>query len=139
MFIPNQFVSSTALRQREYDPEGRLREFRITGGRDSDDGGIAAANSLYATDAEFFGSMAPFLRCNKARDARRRNYIIQPGGAAIVFNGPAPAVPPSPLRALMPSEQESFGHNSYDGTKFGGGGAVFNVSDAGPMGRGGAR
>ena len=139
MFIPNQFVPSTAMRLREYDSEGRLREFRITGGRDSDDGGIAEANSLYATDAEFFGTMAPFLKRNKALDAPRRNYVIQPGGAALVFRGPAPSVVQSPVRQCMPSGQESFGHNSYDGTKFGGGGAVFNVSDAGPGGRNSAR
>ena len=83
--------------------------------------------------------MAPFIRRNKAKDSVRRNYVVQPGGAIIVFDGPAPASVPSPLRALRPSDRETFGHNSMDGTKFGGGGGVFNVSDSGPAGRGSAR
>lgn len=139
MYIPNQFVSSTAVRRREYDLEGRLREFRISGGRDSDDRGIASSNSLYSTDAEFYDQMAPFLLRNRRIDAQRRNYVVQPGGAVLVFDGPAPAVAPSSMRTLRPSEGETFGHNSMDGTKFRGGGGVFNVSDSGPAGRGGAR
>lgn len=81
----------------------------------SDNGGIAEANSLYATDAELFGTISPFLKRNKLADAKRRNYIIQPGGACIYFeNDPQLADPYDHNRVQFtaPSERETFGHNT---------------------------
>lgn len=137
MFIPNRFASSSALQRREYDEEGRLRAYRISGGRDSD-AGIAGANSRYPTESEYFDAITPFLKRNRLLDSRRRNYVIQPGGASIIFDRDKmdPYLASMPLTHQMPSEQETFGHNSMDGTKLSGsGGGVFNVSDSGPAGR----
>jgi len=115
MFIPNGFLPSSANRRREYDEEGRLRETRIGPGPHTDgDGGIAESNSLFATDAEMFGAISPFLKRNRIRDVRRRNYTIQPGGACIYFEGER-SLPDPYARVDMPSEQESFGHNTQPG------------------------
>ena len=122
MWIPNGFPPSSA-RTRMYDQEGRLKEFRVDSrGASSDDGSIAEANSLYATDAELFGQVAPFLKRAKIRDANRRNYIVQPGGAVIYFDDSEPQQLQDPfgngrVQFTAPSEQETFGHNSMDGTK----------------------
>ena len=118
MFVPNGFIPSNANRTREYDEEGRLRETRIGPGPHTDgDGGITESNSLFATDAEMFGAVTPFLKRNRIRDARRRNYVIQPGGACIYFEGERTLPDPyeEKARAEMPTEQESFGHNSQPG------------------------
>lgn len=114
MQIPNGFLPSKYQKQIGYDVEGRLREFNIS--REST-GGIGDANSLYATDAERFGTMAPFLKRNKAKDAPRRNYIIQPGGACIYFGDqPAPADPYDNGRVqyTAPDPKTSFGHDTAE-------------------------
>lgn len=116
MWIPNGFVPSSINRTREYDEEGRLREVRHDSkGASSSDGAIAESNSLFATDAELFGTITPFMRVNKLRDADRRNYIIQPGGACIYFDPERP--PPDPwdngrVQFTAPSDRETFGHNT---------------------------
>lgn len=120
MFIPNGFTSSSAVRRREYDAEGRLRETRIGPGPHSDgESGIAEANSRYATDAEMFGTISPFLKRNKARDAQRRNYVIQPGGACIYFENEKELEDPYGGGRVQytdaPTEKESFGHDSMPG------------------------
>ena len=120
MYIANGFVPSSAIRRREYDEEGRLRETRIGPGPHTDgESGIAESNSLFATDAEFFGSITPFLKKNRIRDAKRRNYIIQPGGACIYFENQAQLEDPYGNGRVQytdaPSAQESFGHNSQPG------------------------
>jgi len=137
MQIPNGFVPSTAQRQVQYDEEGRMREFRIGpfGGSRGGDGGIADANSLYATDAERFGTIAPFLKRNRIRDAQRRNYIIQAGGAAIYFETEpqlADAWDNGRVQFTAPSDQETFGHNAQsDGYSRGTGGRSFQVGGRG--------
>jgi len=115
MFIPNGFVPSNANRQREYDAEGRLRE--VSYSSPTQDGGIAEASSLFATEAEQFGTISPFLKRNKAKDAQRRNYVIQPGGACIYFReDPELEDPYGGGRVqFTPTAQESFGHDSQPG------------------------
>lgn len=120
MFIPSPFIASTVNRQTFYDEEGRMHSVHVGSAADGD-GGIAEANSLYATDAEMFGTCAPFLKRAKIADAKRRNYIIQPGGACIYWEDPVQ------LKDLYnhgqvqfstaPSERESFGHNSSPGPR----------------------
>ncbi len=113
MFIPSGFLPSGANKIRSYDVEGRLHESRP--GPGGNDGGIAESNSLFSTEAEEFGSCAPFLKKNKIKDARRRNYIIQPGGACIYFESERRLEDPydnGRVQFTAPSEQESFGHNS---------------------------
>lgn len=145
MFAPNGFLPSTVVHARMYDEEGRLKAVRPGPGPHTDgDGGIAEANSLYATDAEFFGEIAPFLKRNRLADAQRRNYIIQPGGACIYFKeDPQLADPYDHNRVQytdMPSERESFGHNSMDGTKLGEpNGRAFTVGAPGALPRGSGR
>lgn len=116
MYVPNGFIPSNASRRREYDEEGRLREVSISS--PSQDGGIAESNSAYATEAEQFGTIAPFLARNKAKDARRRNYVIQPGGACLYFETP-PEYPDYWQNGRVmfdaPTQKESFGHNSQPG------------------------
>ena len=115
MYIPGRFVPSGLTKTIHYDEEGRMREFR----KDSkDEAGLGEANSLYATDAEMFGSRAPFLKVNNIRDARRRNYIIQAGGACIYWEvDPMLAEPYDHNRVqyTAPDSRDSFGHNSMDG------------------------
>ena len=121
MIPPSGFIPSNANRARFYDEEGRLKEFRPgTQGGESDEGAIAEANSLFATDAELFGSISPFLKVNKIRDAKRRNYIIQPGGACIYFEADKELKDPyggGRVQFTGPSDKESFGPTSLDGTK----------------------
>ena len=116
MFVPNPFLPSNAVHMIQYDEEGRLRKVRVNSpGASSDDGGIAEANSLYATDAELFGSITPFMKRNKLNDSKRRNYIIQPGGACIYFQEDKPLKDPyggGRVQFTAPSERETFGHNS---------------------------
>jgi len=90
MFLPGGgFVPSKFQKRLQYDPEGRLREYNVSR---SSTGGVAVANSLYATDAERFDSIAPFLAANMEKDRPRRNYVILPGGSALYFGDkPAPA------------------------------------------------
>ena len=110
-----------------------MRETRIGPGPHTDgDSGIAEANSLYATDAEMFGSITPFLKKNRIKDARRRNYVIQAGGACIYFEGSDPYGEKS--RVDFPSEKESFGHNSMDGNKLAqGSGRSFSMGRRGDL------
>jgi hypothetical protein len=119
MYSPNGFVPSSAIRRREYDEEGRLRETRIGPGAHTDgDSGIAESNSLYATDAEYFGAITPFLKKNRIRDAKRRNYVIQPGGACLYFSedkAPEDAFGGGKVVFDAPGEKDSFGHNSLPG------------------------
>lgn len=121
MWIPNAFAPSSSVHATFYDEEGRLKTFRPgTQGAESDDGSLAEANSLFATDAEYFGQVAPFLRRNKIKDCRRRNYIIQPGGACIYFSEEEPLMDPygnGRVQYTAPSDRETFGHNSMDGSK----------------------
>lgn len=117
MFVPNGFVPSSAARQTYYDEEGRLRVVNIS--RDSV-GGIGESNSLFATDSEMFGAIAPFIKRNKSKDAPRRNYVIQPGGACIYFDPEKLLADPydhGRVQFTGPSSRESFGHNSMDGSK----------------------
>ena len=118
---PSGFKPSAAVEDRVFDQEGRLHEFNISRGGV---GGIGEANSLYATESEKFGSVAPFLHLNMEKDRPRRNYIVQPGGA-ILFN-PEPEV-----EAEFPTRQESFGHNTLESAQqpSGTGKTPFQVSD----------
>lgn len=116
MYIPDRFMPSNLVRQIHYDEEGRLRTFREAGTR-NEEGGIGEANSLYATDAEHYDRCAPHLRAAKIKDAKRRNYIIQPGGACIYFQ--QERMPPDPyengrVQYTAPTSQESRGHNTMD-------------------------
>jgi len=127
MRVPNGFKSSQAARQIQYDEEGRMRDVNVS--RQST-GSVGDANSLYATEAEKFGTVAPFLKANMNKDATRRNYVIQPGGAAIYFDGPAHHEDDRE-RAEFHDQRESFGHNSLDGSKMVTGGRSFAVGDRG--------
>lgn len=134
MFIPGKFVPSHVNHQTHYDEEGRLRTFRIGMG---EDGGVGEANSLYATQAEYFGSRAPFIKNNQIRDAKRRNYIIQPGGACIYFETERELEDPyggGRVQYTAPSDKESFGHNSMDGSKMPNPGVQFTVGSASDKG-----
>lgn len=121
MFIPSAFVSSTANREFTYDAEGRMHPVHVGSAPDGD-GGIAEANSLYATQSEMFSSCAPFLRKNKLADAKRRNYVIQPGGAALYFKTEKKLADiynhgRVQYSVDFPAENESFGHNSNPGPR----------------------
>jgi hypothetical protein len=129
------------VHQTLYDEEGRVHSFRKnTKSASSDDGGIAEANSLYATDAELFGTCAPFLRANKLRDAKRRNYVIQPGGACIYFKDDAPLKDPyggGRVQFTAPDERESFGHNTQPDSAIQHPSILFDVGGSGlPRGQG---
>lgn len=118
MFAPNGFVPSSHVRKFLYDEEGRLLTHRPAS--QDDNPALAEANSLYATDAEVFGVMPPFLAAAKRRDSKRRNYIVQPGGACIYFEDDRRLADPwdhNRVQYTAPDERESFGHNSMDGTK----------------------
>lgn len=121
MFIPGRFLPSSAVRNRQYDEEGRLREVRPGPGPHTDgDSGIAESNSLFATEAEMFGAITPVLKRNRIRDAKRRNYIIQPGGACIYFEAEKELKDPYgggrvQYTVDMPEAKESFGHGSQPG------------------------
>lgn len=123
MMVPNGFMPSETARKTYYDSEGRLLEVNISRG---DAGRLGESNSLFQTDAEKFSTMSPFLLRNRRKDARRRNYIIQPGGAAIYFDQTGP-LPEAPSHAEYPPASESFGHNSLDGTKMANAGVQFTV------------
>jgi hypothetical protein len=124
-FVPNGFLSSEIARRVTYDEEGRLRDINISRGSV---GGIADANSLFATEAEKLGSIAPFLRMNRREDVRRRNYIIQAGGACVYFDPESPEAPPlHKIRPEVPDPRTSFGHDSMDGTKMARGTPSFTV------------
>mgnify|MGYP000898631851 CR=1 FL=1 len=123
MNIPNGFRPSGAARATFYDEEGRLREFNIS--RGMDEGGVSSTNSMFATEAEDFGSIAPFLHRAKVKDAKRRNYVIQPGGAAIYFDDER--APELPSRQEFPHPKTSFGHDSLDSTAMAQGGVSFTV------------
>jgi len=126
--IPNGFMPSDVVRRTMYDQEGRLKSFNISR---PEEGGVGDRNSLFATDAELFGTMAPFLRANKEKDAARRNYVIQPGGACIYFEE---EVPPSvlPSRTEFPTPKTSFGHDSLDATAMVQGGVTFTTGIPSP-------
>lgn len=110
--IPNQWRASKEQKLYSYDEEGRLLEFNIS--RQST-GGIGDANSLYATDAERFSAKAPFIARAMEKDATRRNYVVQPGGATIYFDGPARVTAAEKVGYTVPDPKESFGHDSMDG------------------------
>jgi len=111
--IPNGFVPSDVVRRTYYDPEGRMLSFNIS--RQST-GGVSAANSLLATDAEHFDVCAPFLRRNKLNDAKRRNYVVQPGGAILYFDEDVPGSNRRSTAELL-DPKISFGHDSLDATR----------------------
>ena len=116
MRIPNNFLPSKFQKQIGYDEEGRLIEFNLSR---QHTGGIGNANSMYATHAEQFDVMTPFLKANKAKDAPRRNYIIQPGGAAIYFGPRRAEAFPDPygggrVQYTVPDERTFFGHNTAE-------------------------
>lgn len=132
MFIPNGFIPSTFARRISYDEEGRLREFNLS--RQST-GGIGDANSLYATDAERFDSIAPFLKKNIAKDVARRDYRIQPGGACLYFSSPEELQDPyggGKVQYTGPDPRTSFGHDSMPGRELQGvsGASAFTVSNS---------
>lgn len=116
--IPNQWLPSKKQHLYSYDEEGRLLEYNVS--RQST-GGLGDTNSLYATDAERFSSKAPFIARAMEKDAGRRNYVVQPGGATIYFDGPAHLSAAEKVKYTMPDPRESFGHDSLDGTVPGGG------------------
>ena len=109
MYIPNAWPPSIAVTRREYDLEGRLMETRPGPGPHSD--GIGVANSIYATEAEEFDSITPFLKKNRREDIKRKGYFIQPGGACMELKKPEDPGP----KFEGPSYQDSFGHNSQPG------------------------
>lgn len=118
MFLPNGgFLPSKAQHRYAYDPEGRLREFNLS--RQST-GGISDTNSLFATHAEHYDVVAPFLKANMAKNFPRRNYIVQPGGSVVYFGGRA--APPDPYAnnevqynaPAFPDPKQSFGHNTAE-------------------------
>jgi|ERR1700690_372239 len=138
MFVPSPFQPSNATHRFVYDEEGRMRSFRVgPDGAHTQEGGVGESNSLFATDAEYFGTITPFLKVNRIKDARRRNYIIQPGGACIYFDGEKVLKDPynnGKVQYTAPSDQESFGHNSMDGNKLAqgvDGGRAFTVGRPG--------
>lgn len=120
MQLPNGFKSSEFARRIQYDDEGRMYEQDMALPNQAT--GIGDANSLYATDAERFDSISPFLAANRARDAMRRNYIIAPGGDRVF-----PDVDESQQPEALPSQRTSFGHDSLDGTKMVTGGRAFTL------------
>ena len=144
MFIPNGFTPSTVNHATMYDEEGRLKSFRINS-RNDDDAGIAEANSLYATNAEMFGTITPFLRVNRIADAQRRNYVVQPGGACIYWQEDPRLEDPylhGRVQFTGPSERESFGHDSQPGGPKSGSdqrGRAFTVGEAGRFSQGPGR
>lgn len=111
MFIPSQYVPSMVSRKLTYDSEGRLRvEDRVNQGKWP--AGMADANSTYPTDAERFDAIAPHIKANKEKDAPRRNYVIQPGGNIVYFDGGKnlhEAIYGTPSTAHIPQEKDSFG------------------------------
>lgn len=123
MYPADSFLPSSTVRRQTYDEEGRLREVRIgPDGSHSQLGGVGEYNSMYSSTAEAFGEIAPFLKAARLRDAKRRNYIIQPGGACIYFESEPPMEDPwanGRVQFNAPSDQETFGHNSLDGSKMG--------------------
>lgn len=128
--VPNGFMPSDVVRRTYYDPEGRLKSFNISR---QEEGGIGDTNSLFSTEAERFGSLPPFLKANKQKDAKRRNYIIQPGGACIYFEdeeGAPQAV--LPRRTEFPAPKTSFGHDSLDATSMVMGGVTFTTGVSSP-------
>ena len=145
MFAPNGFTPSTVVHARMYDEEGRLKTMRPGPGPHTDgDSGISEANSLYATESEMFGTVTPFLKKNRIADAKRRNYVIQPGGACIYFKEEQMLADPYDHGRVqftdMPSERESFGHNSMDGSKLSGStGRPLSVGAPGALPGGSAR
>lgn len=50
--------------------------------------GRGGANSSCPTEAERYGSVTPFMDRNRRKDAPRRNYVVQPGGAIAYFETP---------------------------------------------------
>lgn len=128
MMIPNGFMPSDVVRRTYYDPEGRLKSFNISR---PEEGGIGDTNSLFSTDAERFGSLPPFLKANKEKDASRRNYIIQPGGAAIYFEEDR-IEGALPRKTEFPAPKTSFGHDSLDATAMVQGGVTFTTGALSP-------
>ena len=111
MYIPNGWKRRDESQRLTYNHEGKLQVENLS--RQST-GGIGRANSRFATEAEEFDSIAPFLAQNRAVDAERRNYVIQPGGACLYFaNEERLAEPYAHNRAQFdgPDDRESFGHN----------------------------
>lgn len=111
------FLPSSQSKQFFFDVDGRVLQSHVSRG---DDPALGEANSIYATDAEKFGTIAPFLKVNRTRDAKRRNYVIQPGGACLYFD--TQRLPPDPydhnrVQYTAPSSQSVFGHDSLDATR----------------------
>jgi hypothetical protein len=127
MLVPSGFLPTREARAIHYDQEGRLRSFNISRTGDS---GIAETNSLFSTESEAFGAIAPFLKKAKQKDSARRNYVVQPGGATIYFdeNGPPPEMV---SRTEFPEDKESFGHNTLSATAMVQGGLSFNSGTTG--------
>lgn len=109
MRTPSPYFPSPLSRTLTYSIEGKLRvDDRVNQGKWP---GMGAANSMYPTEAEKFDSITPFLKAAKMKDAPRRNYVIQPGGAAIYFEGQADmveAIYGTPSTAHIPTDKESF-------------------------------
>ena len=86
--MPPGWLPSGAETLRRYDEEGQLVE--SSPGDQGDDAALAKTNSRFVTEAEESTSCTPFLRRNKFRDQRRRNYTVQSGGAVIYFKDQPP-------------------------------------------------
>ena len=117
MTTPNRWVPSRAAKLASYDAEGTLHEFNLS--RQAT-GGVGRYNSLFATEAEAFDSIAPHLAINRAKDVSRRNYVVQQGGATIYFEGPAVVVDPYTGHRTphpFPNDRASFGHTRVGGSR----------------------
>jgi hypothetical protein len=98
----------------EYDQESRMRTVRLDPGHMSS---TDRENMMFASSAEAYPSLPPFLSMAIQVDRPRRNYFIKPGGQ-VVFYDPANPPPPDPTSRRLytvPSEKVSLGGGTLPG------------------------
>lgn len=117
--VPNGFAPSSIAHLPDYDSEAQLVETRPFDPNHDEESALADRKAIYQTQAQDPSSITPFLKAAKYRDEQRRNYRVLPGGKIEYDDAPDRGL--STLHSFnAPSRQESLGHNSLDGTKFGG-------------------